>query len=89
MRCREFERLVVLAEDEELSGQEREGLREHARTCPRCEEFARDMQTVTILLHRERPAPPPVGFEQRVMARIRLAQASGRVDSGWQREARG
>ena len=89
MKCSEFERLVVLVEEEELAGQEREDLREHARTCPRCAEFARDMQRVAILLRRERPAAPPAGFAQRVMARIRLVQATGQAEGRRQRGAWG
>jgi hypothetical protein len=84
MKCPEFERLVVLAEAEELSKPDREGLRDHARTCPHCAEFAQDMRAVEYLLKRERPQAPPEGFAAQVMARIRLVSASGETEADWQ-----
>jgi uracil-DNA glycosylase len=86
MKCEEFEQLIVLAQEEDLSARDREDLRDHARACPRCAEFAQDMRAVTHLLQRNRPQAPPPGFEQSVMARIRLVQSAGGVSASWEIE---
>ena len=77
MKCRQFERLVVLAEASELTARQRQSMHEHGEACPRCCEFARDMRTVQGLLKGAPAAPPPADFEKNVMERIRLARATG------------
>lgn len=83
MRCKEYERWVIKAEDHPTSEELRAKLREHAVHCPKCNDTRRLVQVSHILMEAI-PHPVELGpsFYDRLMAQIR--QMHRERDATWQ-----
>ncbi len=74
MKCSEQMAWLSLWADGELNTVEIGELAAHLESCPSCRERWQAMQQVTAILRRTPLAQPDLGFTNRVMARIAVAQ---------------
>jgi anti-sigma-K factor RskA len=71
MTCEEFEELAGADALDAVSAEEHTLLEEHLKTCLRCRQLARELQSITELLPLAVPArEPSLGLKERVMTAI-------------------
>jgi hypothetical protein len=71
MRCTHFRRLVVLAQETELSREQRAGCNLHEAECLACRQFRQDMRGVELLLATALGVRAPEDFCRSVIRRIK------------------
>ena len=78
MRCTHFRHLVVLAQETELSREQRAGCNLHEAECLACRQFRQDMRGVELLLNLTLGVRAPDNFCGGVIRRIKERGTPGR-----------
>ena len=71
MNCKDVEKKLPLYEDNLLSGEDKQAVEEHLKSCSKCAKALVQLQKAGRLVEGLAEVEPPPWFKQKIMSRVR------------------
>ncbi len=82
MNCLDFQKLISVALDQELTIEEQEILAEHLKMCPNCAKFSKSLEELKGIASKWEDIPVPIKLEKQILTEtVKTSQAAKPVFS--------